>query len=69
MSSGGRNVIKKEAKKVLKYKDVRVEIRRTWNVIIKVVPVIAGATKPISKSLRQYLSNIRGKHKMKELRK
>jgi hypothetical protein len=38
-----------------------------WNVRAKVVPVIIGATETISKSLRQYLSNIPGKHEIKEL--
>jgi hypothetical protein len=32
------------------------------NVKAKVIPVIIWATGPISKSLRQYLSNIPGKH-------
>ena len=32
-----------------------------WNVKAKVIPVITGATGTISKSLRQYLSNITGK--------
>ena len=30
--SGNRNVIKKEAEKILKYKDLTIEIQRTWNV-------------------------------------
>ena len=30
--SGDRNVIKKEAEKILKYKDVRIEIQRMWSV-------------------------------------
>ena len=30
--SGDRNVIKKEAKKILKYKDLTTEIQRMWNV-------------------------------------
>jgi hypothetical protein len=34
----------------------------------KVIPAIRGATGTISKSLRQYLSNIPGKHKIKELK-
>ena len=29
--SGDRNVIKKEAKNILKYKDLTIEIKRTWN--------------------------------------
>jgi len=40
-----------------------------WNVKAKVIMIITGATGTISKSLRQYLSNIPGKHKIKELQK
>jgi len=40
-----------------------------WNVNIEVIPVIIGATETISKSYRQYLSNILRKHEMKELQK
>ena len=39
-----------------------------WNVKTKVIPVIVGATGTISKSLRHFLSNIPGKHEIKELR-
>jgi len=35
----------------------------------KVILVITGATGPISKSLRQYLSKIPGQHEIKELQK
>jgi len=40
-----------------------------WNVKTKVMPVLTGATGTISKPLRQYLSNIPGKHKIRELQK
>jgi len=63
---GDRNVIEREAEKILKYKDLITEIQRMWNVKAKVIPVITGATETISKSLRQYLSNILGRHKIKE---
>jgi hypothetical protein len=41
---GDRNVIKKEAEKILKYKDLAREMQRVWNVKVKVIPVIIGAT-------------------------
>jgi len=56
--SGDRNVIKKEVEKILKYKDLTIEIQRMWNVKTKVIPVIIGATGTISKSFRRYVSNI-----------
>ena len=64
-----RNVIKKEAEKILKYKDLTTEIQRMWTVKSKVMPVIKGATGNISKSFRKYVSNIPGKHEVKELQK
>jgi hypothetical protein len=67
--SGDRNVMKKEDKKILKHKDLGVEIQRMRNAKIKVIPVITGATGTISESLRQYLSNVTGKKEIKELRK
>ena len=40
-----------------------------WSLKEKVIPLIIGVTRTISKSLRQYLNNIRGKHGIKELQK
>ena len=65
--SGDRNVIKKEAEEILKYKDLTIEIQRMWNIETKVIPVIIGATGTISKSFRKYVSNIPGKYEVKEL--
>jgi len=67
--SGDRNVIKREAEKILKYKDLTVEIQRMWNVKTNVIPVIMGATGTISKLFRKYVSNIPGKREVKELQK
>jgi hypothetical protein len=50
---GDRNVIKKEAENILKYKDLTTEIQRMWNVKTRVIPVTIGATGAISKSFRK----------------
>ena len=65
--SGDKNVIKKEAEKILKYKYLKIEIQRMWNVKTRVIPVIIGATGTISKSFRIYMSNIPGNHEVREL--
>ena len=44
-------------------------IQCMWNVKTKLIPVIIGATRTISKSFRKYVSNIPGKHEVKELQK
>ena len=67
VTGGDRNVTKREAEKILKYKDRAVETERTWTVNTKVIPVIIVATGTISKWFRQYLSNIPGKCEIKEL--
>jgi len=66
---GDRNMIKKEAEEILKYKDLKIEIQRMWNVKTKVIPVIIGATGTISKSFKKYVSNIPENHEVKELQK
>jgi len=65
--SGDRNVIKKEAEKILRYKDLTTETQLMWNVKAKMIPVIIGMIGTISKSFRKYMSNIPEKHEVKEL--
>ena len=67
--SGHRDLIKKKANKILIYKDLTLEIQCMWNVKTNVIPVIIGTTGTISKSFRKYLSNVTGKHEIKELQK
>ena len=51
--SGDSNVIKKEAEKILKYKDLTIDIQRMWNVKTKVIPVVIGVIETISKSFNR----------------
>jgi len=67
--SGSRNVTKKEAKKILKYFDLIMEIRHMWNVRATVIPVIIGVIGTILKSLRQYLTSKSGRREIKDLHK
>jgi hypothetical protein len=46
--SGDRSMIKKETEKILKYKDLTIDIQCMWNVKTKVIPVIIGAIGTIS---------------------
>ena len=67
--SGDRNMIRKEAEKILNCKDLTIEIQRMWNVKTNAIAVIIGTTGTISKAFRKYLSYIPGKHNMKEMQK
>jgi cell division protein FtsI/penicillin-binding protein 2 len=67
--SGDRNMIKKESEKILKYKYHIIEIKHMRNMKAQLIAVIKGAAGTISKSLRQYLSKITGKHGTRELTK
>jgi hypothetical protein len=64
-----RNVVQKEAEKNLKYKRLRVEIQRMWNLKCTVIPVIIGATGILMKSLRKNLETIPGKRSIHSLEK
>jgi len=43
---GDRNVIQKEAEKILKYKDLIIKVQRMWNEKIIVTQVIIGRLEP-----------------------
>jgi hypothetical protein len=45
--SGDRNVTKKEAEKILKCKDVTIEIQCMWTIKARVMPVVIGAIETI----------------------
>ena len=45
-----RNVMQKEAEKMLKYKSMCIEIQRMWNLKCTIVPIIIGATGIVTKA-------------------
>jgi len=57
-----RNVVQKEAEKKLKYRSLCMEIQRIWNLKCTIIPVIAGATGIVTRSLRKNLEDLPGKH-------
>jgi hypothetical protein len=61
--SGDRNVIKKEAEKILEYKDLTTEIQRMWNTKTRVIPVITGAT---GTTYFKIIQKIREQHSRKQ---
>jgi len=67
--SGDRNVVKKEAEKVLKYEYLAIKMQRMWNVQTKTILVTIWSTGTISKSFTKYLSNTSAKREIKELQK
>jgi hypothetical protein len=64
---GDMNVIQKEAQKILKYKRLKTEIQRMWNLKSWVLPVIIRATSTISKSFRKYVNTIPRNYEVKKL--
>jgi hypothetical protein len=61
----------KKRKKKLKFKNVCIEIQRTWNMKCSVIPVVIGATGTVTRGLRiyMYLEEIPGKHAIDSLQK
>jgi len=52
--SGDRNVVKTAAEEILKYKDLTIGIEQMWDVKTKEIPLITGANRVMSVSIRKY---------------
>jgi hypothetical protein len=64
-----RNVVQKEAEKKLKLKSLYIEIQRMWNLKCTITPVIIGANRIVTRSLRKSLEDVPGKHSIDSLQK
>jgi hypothetical protein len=64
-----RNVIQKNAENKLKYKNISINIQQMWNMKCFVIPVIIGAIRIVSRSLKKYLETIPGQHSTDSLKK
>jgi hypothetical protein len=53
--------MKKKAEKILKYKDLTIEIQRMWNVQTEVIPVYNRGKGKRYRSIRKYLKQHTGK--------
>ena len=62
-----RNISHKEKEKIEKYQDLRLEIKKLWNVKTNVVPVVIGALGAHTGRLNEYLDQIPGKHNLPQL--
>ena len=64
-----RNVVQKEAEKMLKYKSLCIDIQRMWNPKCAIIPVVIGATGIVTRSLRKNSEAVVGKHSIDFLQK
>lgn len=63
------NVQRKESEKILKYRDLQIEIGRMWNLRTKVCPIVIGALGTVSKHHQDFASMIPGQFSTSDLQK
>jgi stage III sporulation protein SpoIIIAA len=64
-----RNIVQKEAEKKLKYKSLRIEIQRMWNLKCTITPIVIGATAIVRRNLKKILEAVPGKYSIESLQK
>ena len=62
-----RNTSLKTAEKLSKYKDLEIEIEKTWGMKTTTVPVIIGALGLVKKGIETYIGKIPGNIRIAEL--
>ena len=64
-----RNTSNKVVEKLVKYKDLEIEIARMWKMGKETIPVVIGALGVIKKGLEKYVDKIPGTVSIDELQK
>jgi len=64
-----RNTSLKTTEKLTKYKDLEIEIEKTWGMKTTTVPVIIGAFRLVKKGTENYIGKIPGNIRITELQK
>ena len=54
------NIVSKEAEKILKHKDLAIEISRMWYTAVTVIPVVGGALGTTSKEHKKFIEEVPG---------
>jgi hypothetical protein len=62
-------VVQKEAEKKFTYKSLCIEIQQMWNLKCAIIPVIIVATEIVTRSIRENLEAVPGKHSIDSLQK
>ena len=66
---GDKRVKEKEDEKIAKYQDLAREIRKIWNMKVKVVPVVIGALETITPRLKDNLKELGIPEKTSQIQK
>ena len=64
-----KNTSLKNFEKLSKYKDLEIELGKSWNMKMKTVPIIVGALGVINRSFKKYLQEVPGKLSIHEIQK
>jgi len=65
----GQKCCAKGSGKEVKYKSLCIETQRMWNLTCTIIPIIIGATGIVTRSLRNNLEAVPGKHSIESLQK
>ena len=54
-----RNVVRKEAEKIVKYRDLEIETQKCWNLTkVRTIPIVVGALGTACKGIMGYLKDV-----------